>query len=365
MKELDYVIIGSGLFGSVCARKLTDWGSNCLVIDKRNHSGGNCYTENVAGIKVHKYGPHIFHTSNKVVWDYVNKYTEFNNFINRPKVFYNGKIYSFPINLFTLYQLYDVKTPEEAHKKLESVRVKNDFPQNLEEWALDKIGRDLYEIFIKGYTLKQWNRNPKDLPCSIIKRIPVRLTFNDNYYEDRYQGVSIGGYTRLFKKLLEGIEVKLESDYLDDREYYNKIGKKIIYTGNIDGFYNYQYGNLEYRTLRFETTTMDIPDYQGNAVINYTNSNIPYTRCVEHKYFDFTDSKNTVITREYPEEWDLWKEPLYPINDAKNGEIYYKYKLLAEKEKNVIFGGRLGTYSYLDMDQTINLALLAVKKETS
>ncbi len=360
-RKYDYLIVGAGFFGAICARELTDRGFKCLVVEKRYHIAGHCYTENRNGINVHVYGPHIFHTSNKAIWDYVNKYAEFNNFVYRPKVFYKGKIYSFPVNLMTLYQLYGVKTPKEAKDKLDEVSIKNDNPANFEEWILSQVGREIYEIFIKGYTLKQWRRDPKTLPVSIIKRLPFRLTFDDNYSFDRYQGIPIGGYTQIFDKLLKGIEVKLNTNYLENREQLNSLAKKIIYTGNIDRFYNYKFGELEYRGLRFEHETLDIPDYQGVAGMNYTDEDVPYTRIVEHKHFEFGTQPVTIITREYPQEAKRSEESFYPINDEKNNKRFLQYKKLADREKNVIFGGRLANYKYYDMHQVIELALNAVK----
>lgn len=355
----DYLIIGSGLYGSVCARELTDLGYKCLVIEKRDHIGGNCYTENIDGINVHKYGPHIFHTSDKGVWDYIRQYADFNHFSYRPRVNYKGKIYSFPINLMTLYQVYGVTTPDEALRKLDDVKVPIDTPKNLEEWILSQVGPDLYNIFVKGYTTKQWNKNPKDLPASIIRRLPIRMTFDDNYYEDIYQGIPIGGYTQIFKGLLKGIEVMLNTDYFENREYFDTLAKKIIYTGPVDRFYDYKFGKLEYRSLRFETMNLPMADYQGVAGMNYTDAEVPYTRIVEHKHFEFGRQKNTIITREYPENKG---EPYYPINDSANNETYKNYKSLMEKEEKHIFGGRLADYRYYDMHQVIAAALTKVPK---
>lgn len=355
----DYLIVGSGLFGSVCARELTDKGYKCLVIDKRDHIGGNCYTENVDDINVHKYGPHIFHTSDKGVWDYIRKYADFNHFRYNPRVKYKGKIYSFPINLMTLYQVYGVITPDEAIKKLEEVRVLIDTPKNLEEWVLSQVGVDLYNIFIKGYTTKQWNKNPKDLPASIIRRLPIRMTFDDNYYNDTYQGIPIGGYTQIFKGLLKGIEVRLNVDYFENREYLDSLARKVIYTGPVDRFYEYKFGKLEYRSLRFETESLHILDYQGVAGMNYTDIEVPFTRIIEHKHFEFGKQKNTVITREYPESLG---EPYYPINDNNNNVMYQNYKNMMSLEDNYIFGGRLTDYKYYDMHQVIASALTKVSK---
>lgn len=358
--DYDYLIVGAGLFGSVFARELTNTGNRVLVIDKRNHIGGNCYTENVGGIHVHKYGPHIFHTSNKEIWEYVNNLTTFNNFSYRPKVNYKGSIYSFPINLMTLYQVYGVTTPTEALKILESKKVNIPTPTNLEEWCLSQIGNELYEIFIKGYTQKQWNRNPKDLPISIIKRLPTRLNFDDSYYFDDYEGIPTDGYTKIFENLLNGIEVKLNEDYFLNREYYDNIASKVVYTGPIDKFYNYKFGKLEYRSLDFETEKLDIFDYQGSAGINYTDYEIPYTRIIEHKHFNFGKQPFTVITKEYPKTEG---EPYYPINDANNNDRYDKYKQLMLMEDKFVFGGRLTDYKYYDMHQVIGSALHKSKKE--
>ena len=356
----DYLIIGSGLFGSVCARELTDKGYKCLVIDKRDHIGGNCYTENIDGINVHKYGPHIFHTSDKKIWDYVNRFATFNNFSYRPKVNYKGNIYSFPINLMTLYQVYGVTTPDEAFRKLEDVKVDIPSPKNLEEWILSQVGPELYNIFVKGYTKKQWNKDPKDLPSSIIRRLPIRLSFEDNYYEDTYSGIPIGGYTQIFENLLSGIEVRLQTDYFYNKDYFNDISKKIIYTGPIDRFYSYMHGKLEYRSLRFDTLRLNMPDYQGVAGVNYTDEEVPFTRIVEHKHFEFGKQKNTVVTFEYPESNG---EPYYPINDETNNSVYKKYREMMDKETKYIFGGRLTDYKYYDMHQVIGSALFKSQKE--
>jgi UDP-galactopyranose mutase len=358
----DYLIVGCGLFGSVCARELTDKGYKCLIIDKKNHIGGHCYSENIEGINVHMYGPHIFHTSNEQVWNYMNRFCSFNNFTYRPKVSFKNKLYSFPINLLTLYQVFGVKTPTEAKEKLASVRIKNDNPQNLEEYILSVVGKELYEIFIKGYTTKQWRKDPKELPSSIIKRIPVRLTFDDNYFFDKYQGIPIGSYTNIFTNLLNGIEVKLGVNYFNDRKYFNSLAKTIIYTGPIDEFYDYQCGNLEYLTLRFEKEFLKCEDYQGVASVNFTESSIPYTRIIEHKHFEFGNQPHTIITKEYPEEWNITKDPYYPINNNKNEKILCDYKNLCNSQKNVIFGGRLAEYKYYDMDDTIEKALLVTGK---
>jgi UDP-galactopyranose mutase len=356
----DYLIVGSGLFGSVCARELTDKGYKCLVIDKRDHIGGNCYTENIDGINVHKYGPHIFHTSNKNIWDYVNRFATFNNFSYRPKVNYKGKVYSFPINLMTLYQVYGVTTPDEAVRKLEDVKVDIPNPKNLEEWILSQVGPELYNIFVKGYTKKQWKKDPKELPSSIIRRLPIRMSFEDNYYEDTYSGIPIGGYTQIFENLLSGIEVRLNTDYFYNRDYFNDIAKKVIYTGPIDRFYSYMHGKLEYRSLRFETVKLNMPDYQGVAGMNYTDEEVPFTRIVEHKHFEFGKQNNTIVTFEYPESTG---EPYYPINDEINNSVYKKYREMMDKETKYIFGGRLTDYKYYDMHQVIGSALSKSQKE--
>lgn len=354
----DYLIVGSGLFGSICARELTNAGKKVLVIDKRDHIGGNCYTENNDGINVHKYGPHIFHTSDKRVWDYINQYADFNHFVYRPKVNYKGKIYSFPVNLMTLYQIFHITTPEQAKIVLDYWKIKNDNPKNLEEWILSQVGERLYETFIKGYTTKQWGREPKLLPASIIKRLPIRLNFDDNYYFDNYQGIPIGGYTKIFEKLLKDIEVRLNTDYLDNKDFFDNLAEKIIYTGPIDKLYSYAYGKLEYRSLRFETERLEEEDYQGNAAINYTDVEVPYTRVIEHKHFEFGKQKHTIVTKEYPSNEG---EPYYPVNDEDNNRKYNLYKRLMNQEEKIIFGGRLADYKYYDMHQVIASALHQVK----
>lgn len=356
----DYLIVGSGLFGSIFARELTDNGFKCLVIDKRSHIGGNCYTEKIEDINVHKYGAHIFHTSDNGVWEYMNKLCKFNHYVNRPKVNFNGNIYSFPINLMTLYQIYNVTTPEQARLILDHVRYDIPNPKNLEEWVLSQVGKEIYEIFIKGYTTKQWGREPKLLPANIIKRLPIRLTFDDNYYFDNHQGIPIGGYTQIFEKLLNGIEVKLNVDYFEDKDFWGKQATKIVYTGPIDRFYDYKFDKLEYRSLEFVNEIKDIEDFQGNAVINYTDINTEYTRIIEHKHFEFGRQKNTLITKEYPRNIG---EPYYPVNDTVNNTRYYDYKQLMSKETNILFGGRLADYKYYDMHQVVASALKRVKEE--
>jgi UDP-galactopyranose mutase len=356
----NYLIVGSGLFGSIFARELTDKGFKCLVIDKRDHIGGNCFTENIEGINVHKYGPHIFHTSDDRVWEYMNKYTKFNHFVNRPKVNYKNSIYSFPINLMTLYQIYNVSTPEQARLILEHVRYDIPTPRNLEDWVLSQVGKEIYEIFIKGYTTKQWGCDPKLLPTSIIKRLPIRLNYDDNYFFDKYQGIPIGGYTEIFNKLLDGIDVKLNVDYFEDREYWNDQATKVVYTGPIDRYYDFIFGKLEYRSLEFKTKTINSKDFQGNAVVNYTDLETEYTRIIEHKHFEFGDQLKTVVTEEYPRTEG---EPYYPINNEANNIRYGEYKKLMVLEENVIFGGRLADYKYYDMHQVVASALKRVKEE--
>ena len=358
----DYLIIGSGLFGSVCVRELTDSGFKCLVIDKRKHIGGNVYTENIKGINVHKYGPHIFHTSNKKIWDYVNKFIEFNHFSYRPRVNFNNKIYSFPINMMTLYQLWGVTNPKEALEKINKVKINIKNPSNLEEYILSKVGKEIYETFIKGYTKKQWEKDPKDLPVSIIKRIPIRLTFDDNYYFDKYQGIPIGGYTKLINNLLKEIEVKTSIDYFKNKAELDLVSRKVIFTGKIDEYFNYKFGELEYRGLNFKQEILDIDNFQGVAGMNYTSEKVPFTRIIEHKHFEFGKQKHTIITKEYPKKASKNDIPYYPINNKANNKRYSKYKKLAEKT-NVIFGGRLAEYKYYDMHQVIGSALSKVKKE--
>lgn len=359
----DYIIVGSGLFGSVFAFEAYKKGKKCLVLEKRSHVGGNIYTQNVHGINVHEYGPHIFHTSNKEIWDYVNQFTTFNHFVNRPRVNYKDKIYSFPINLLTLYQVFGVKDPASAKEILEKNKIPIANPSNLEEWCLSEIGTDLYEIFIKGYTKKQWMKDPKELPASIIKRIPVRTNFDDNYYFDRYQGIPEGGYTKIIDKMLYNIPCFVNTDYLKHKNKWDRLGNKIIYTGPIDAYYDYCYGELEYRATKFEHKVLDIKDYQGIAQMNYTSEDISYTRIIEHKHFEFGQQDKTVITLEFPDTWDRTKIPYYPINDGKNNALYKKYRERAEQEKNVIFGGRLAEYRYYDMHQIIGAALHLAKQE--
>lgn len=352
----DYLIVGSGLFGSVCARELTDEGYSVCVIEKRSHIGGNIYSEKIEGIEVHKYGPHVFHTNSDEIWNYINRFADFNGFVNTPIANYKGEIYSLPFNMFTFNKLWNVKTPSEAMKIIEEQKFKG-IPKNLEEQALSLVGRDIYEKLIKGYTEKQWGRKCNELPPEIIKRLPVRMTYSNNYFNSKYQGIPIGGYTRMIENMLDGIDVVLNTDYLDNKEYWNKQATKVIYTGPIDAYFDFSLGHLEYRSLRFETEILDIPNYQGSAVVNYTDSEIPYTRICEHKHFEYLECPKTVITKEYSSEWKVGDEPYYPVNDAKNNELLKQYQELAKNENNVIFGGRLAEYKYYDMDKVIESAL--------
>jgi UDP-galactopyranose mutase len=355
--KYDYLIVGAGLFGSTFAYEMTKVGKKCLIIESKEHIAGNCYTENKDGINIHTYGPHIFHTNDKDIWEWVNQFTEFNNYRHCVRVSYDDKMYSFPINLMTLNQLWGIKTPEEAKTKLKSVSIPNDNPENLEEWILSQVGYDIYETFIKGYTKKQWNKDPKDLPSSIIQRLPIRTNFDDNYFFDKYQGIPVGGYTKMFEKMLEGIEVRTGVNYFLDKEYYNSI--------KIDEFFNYQFGELEYRTLKFVNERLDIEDYQGCAQVNYGDENIPYTRITEHKHFEKNDSKVTWISKEYSMRYKRGDIPYYPINDEKNNRVFKQYKELSNQYPNIIFGGRLSEYRYYDMHQIIGSALTKVKKELS
>ena len=368
----NYLIVGSGLYGATIAQQAKKAGKSVLVIDKRPNVGGNIYTEKVEGINVHKYGAHIFHTNNKEVWDYVTSFVDFNRFTNSPVANYKGELYSMPFNMYTFNKMWGVVTPEEAAAKIEEQKKEiTGEPKNLEEQAISLVGRDIYEKLVKGYTEKQWGRDCEDLPAFIIKRLPVRLTFDNNYFNALYQGIPIGGYTKLIEKMLEGIEVRLNVDYLENKEELDKLAEKVIYTGPIDAYFNYKLGTLEYRSVRFENEILDKPNFQGNAAVNYTDRETPWTRIIEHKWFEFGKDENgndlpkTVISREYSSEWKLGDEPYYPVNDAKNSTLYEQYKALAEAEDNVIFGGRLGEYKYYDMDKTIEVALAAAKKELS
>jgi UDP-galactopyranose mutase len=359
----DWLIVGAGLFGSVFAHEATKRGLKVLVIDRRDHIAGNCYTKDVEGIPVHWYGPHVFHTNKKHIWDYMNQFADFNNYQHRVKANFEGKIYSLPINLMTLHQLWGVTTPEEAKAKLESVRIPFSNPRSLEDWALSQVGEELYEKFIKGYTTKQWQREPKDLPSSIIKRLPIRMTYNDHYFpdEDRWEGIPIGGYTQIFEKLLEGSDVRVSTDYLADPNHFKGLARKTLYTGCIDEYYGYSDGKLEYRTLRLDHEVVD-GDFQGSAIINYTSMDVPWTRITEHKHFEFLNTPKSVITREYSLEYDGTGEPYYPINDTRNNDIYDRYVKRAEGDNEVVFGGRLASYKYYDMDMCIAAALTCVRR---
>ncbi|RDE84210.1 UDP-galactopyranose mutase [Haemophilus parainfluenzae] len=365
MKKYDYLIVGAGLFGSIFAHEAAKRGKKCLVIEKRDHIGGNCYTQNIEGINVHKYGAHIFHTSNKVVWGYIQQFAEFNRFTNSPVARYKDELYSLPFNMLTFNKMWGVITPQEAEAKIKEQISKENItaPKNLEEQAISLVGRDIYEKLIKGYTEKQWGRKCTELPEFIIKRLPVRYTYDNNYFYDTYQGIPIGGYTRIFEKMLDGIEVKLGVDFFAEREYYESIADKIVFTGMIDEYFGYQFGKLEYRSLSFDNEVLDMPNYQGNAVVNYTESEVPYTRIIEHKHFEYGTQDKTVITREYSKEYQEGDEPYYPINDQRNNELYSKYKALADNVSNVIFGGRLAQYKYFDMHNIIAEALGCVAKE--
>lgn len=366
----DYLVVGAGLYGAIFAHEAKKANKSVLILEKRPNIAGNVYTEKIEGINVHKYGAHIFHTNNENVWNYVRKFTEFNRFTNSPVANYKGELYSMPFNMYTFNKMWGVVTPEEAANKIAEQRKEITVePQNLEEQAISLIGRDIYEKLVKGYTEKQWGRDCKDLPAFIIKRLPVRLTFDNNYFNALYQGIPIGGYTKMVKNMLNGIEVRLDTNYLSDRLKYNSLAKKIVYTGAIDEYFDYQFGNLEYRSVRFENEILDIPNFQGNAAVNYTDKETPWTRIIEHKWFEFgkdeegNDIPKTVISREYSSEWKVGDEPYYPVNDEKNSNLYKKYKELALQEKNVIFGGRLGEYKYYDMDKTIEAALDRCRNE--
>lgn len=364
----DYLIVGAGLYGSVCARELADAGKKVLVIDRRAQVAGNVYTENVEGIQVHKYGAHIFHTNNKEVWDYVNRFSVFNRFTNSPVANYRGEIYSLPFNMYTFNKMWGVVTPEEAAAKIAEQRKEiTGEPRNLEEQAISLVGRDIYEKLIKGYTEKQWGRDCRDLPAFIIKRLPVRLTYDNNYFNALYQGIPAGGYTKMVEHMLDGIEVRLGEDYLERKADWDSLAETVIYTGPVDAYFDYCLGNLEYRSVRFETELLDKPNFQGNAAVNYTDRETPWTRIIEHKWFEFGKDENgndlpkTVISREYSSEWKPGDEPYYPVNDEKNSRLYAEYRAMAEAEPGVVFGGRLGEYKYYDMDQVIAAALERVR----
>ena len=370
MAKYDYLIVGAGLFGAVCAYFAHEAGKKVLVIDKRSHIAGNVYTEDVEGIHVHKYGAHIFHTNNAEVWNYVNKFATFNRFTNSPVANYKGELFSMPFNMYTFNKMWGVVTPEEAYAKIEEQRKEiSGEPQNLEEQAISLVGRDIFEKLVKGYTEKQWGRDCKDLPAFIIKRLPVRFTFDNNYFNALYQGIPMGGYTKMVANMLEGVDVELNVDYLENRDKYDGMAENVIYTGPIDAYFDFRFGPLEYRSVRFENELLDMPNFQGNAAVNYTDRETPWTRIIEHKWFEFgkddagNDLPKTVISREYSSEWKPGDEPYYPVNDEKNGELYAKYKALADAEGKVRFGGRLGEYKYYDMDQVIASALDFCRRE--
>lgn len=364
MKKYDYLIVGSGLFGAVFAHEAVKRGKSCLVLEKRGHIGGNCYTEERKGIQVHMYGAHIFRTSNKEIWDYFTQFAPFNHFINCPIANFNGQIYNMPFNMNTFSRMWNIATPAEAMEIIDRQRAEIvTEPRNLEEQAIHLVGRDIYEILVKGYTEKQWGRPCTELPASILRRLPVRFTYDNNYFNDPYQGIPVGGYTQILEKMFSGCEIRLGVDYNEEREKYRQCAEKVIYTGTIDSYFNYCCGPLEYRSLRFEHEELDTPNYQGVAVMNFTDRETPYTRVIEHKHFEFGTQPSTVISREYPMEWEEGIEPYYPINDEKNQQRYRQYALLAEKEENVIFGGRLGEYRYYDMQETIVSALKTARAE--
>ncbi|MGG1880237.1 UDP-galactopyranose mutase [Paenibacillus cisolokensis] len=365
--KYDYLIVGAGLYGAVFAHEAKKAGKTCFIIDKRNHIGGNVHTEKVADIQVHRYGAHIFHTSSKAIWQYVHQFAEFNRFTNSPLANYKGELYNLPFNMNTFHQMWGVITPEEARLKIEEQRRESyvDEPRTLEEQAINLVGRDIYEKLIRGYTEKQWGRPCHELPAFIIRRLPVRFTYDNNYFNDPYQGIPIGGYTAMVEKMIEGIEVQLETDYLADKAYWDSLAERIVYTGPIDAYFDYKFGVLAYRSLIFENEWLDTDNYQGNAVVNYTDRETPYTRIIEHKHFEFGRQKQTIITREYSVEWKPGDEPYYPINDEQNNMLYAKYKQLADAEQHVIFGGRLGEYRYYDMDKVIAAALKRVREVLS
>ena len=363
MVEYDYLIIGCGLFGVVFAREMTNAGKKCLIIDKKDHIGGNVYTKNEDGINVHVYGPHIFHTSDKGIWDYVNKYATFNNFRYEPIANFKGEIYNLPFNMNTFSKMWSVITPKESMDKIKSQIKECEYPKNLEEFALSQVGSDIYEKLIKGYTTKQWGTHPRNLPSSIIKRIPLRFTYDNNYYNDTYQGIPIGGYTKLIENILGDIPVRLNIDYFKEKEHFNGLAKKIVYTGKIDEFFDYKYGELLYRSLKFEKTKLDVENYQGCAGVNYTSDEVPWTRIIEHKHFEMVKCPTTIITKEFPKKYESSDIPYYPVNDEVNNDIYRKYKMESKKIDSVIFGGRLSEYKYYDMHQIIASALKKAKDE--
>ena len=363
--KYDYLVVGAGLYGAVFAHEAKEKGKNVLVIDKRDHIAGNVYTEVIEGINVHKYGAHIFHTNNKKVWEYITQFAEFNRFTNSPVANYKGELYSLPFNMYTFNKMWGVVTPQEAAEKIEEQRKAAGItePKNLEEQAISLVGTDIYEKLVKGYTEKQWGRPCNELPAFIIKRLPVRLTFDNNYFNALYQGIPMGGYTKMVENLLDGIEVRLGEDYLKKKAEYDALAERIVYTGAIDAYFDYKLGALEYRSVRFENEVLNMPNFQGNAAVNYTDAETPWTRIIEHKWFEFGEQPKTVISREYSSEWKVGDEPYYPVNDEKNGKLYAEYKKLAEAENNIIFGGRLGEYKYYDMDAVIASALEMCEKE--
>lgn len=365
MKKYDYLIVGAGLFGATFAYEANKRGKKCLVIDKRDHIGGNIYCKKIENINVHQYGAHIFHTSNKKIWDYVNSFVEFNRYTNSPIANYKGEIYNLPFNMNTFNKLWGVVTPEAAKAKIEEQRLASGIvePKNLEEQAISLVGTDIYTKLIKGYTEKQWGRSATELPSFIIKRLPVRFTYDNNYFNDKYQGIPEGGYNIIIEKMLKGIDVNLSVDFFKNRDELINLAEKVVFTGMIDEFYNYELGTLEYRSLKFEHEVLECENYQGVAVVNYTEREIPYTRVIEHKHFEYGTGGKTVITKEYPADWRIGDEPYYPVNNDKNNELFERYKELASKEKNIIFGGRLGNYKYYDMHQVIEVALESVEKE--
>ena len=365
MKKYDYLIVGSGLFGAVFAHEAKQKGKSCLVIDKRDHIGGNIYTEEIEGINVHKYGAHIFHTSDKKIWDYVNQFAEFNRYTNSPVARYKNEVYNLPFNMNTFNKLWGVFTPSEAKAKIEEEKKQFhiEIPKNLEEQAINLVGKTIYEKLIKGYTEKQWGMKAEELPSFIIKRLPVRFTYDNNYFNDKYQGIPIGGYTQIIEKMLDGCDIKLNYDYFEHKDELKDIATKIVFTGQIDKFYDYCFGQLEYRSVRFENEILDMENYQGNAVVNYTEYEVPYTRIIEHKHFEYGTQPKTVISREYSDKWDSTKEPYYPINNELNNSLYNKYVELSKKDNNILFGGRLGMYKYFDMHQVIAQALSIAEKE--
>ena len=362
--KYDYLIVGAGLYGAVMAHELTKKGKRCLVIDKRSHIAGNIYCEDIEGIHVHKYGAHIFHTSNKKIWEYMNQFAEFNNYINSPVAVYKDELYNLPFNMNTFSKMWGIKTPAEAKAMIEKQVKETGItePKNLEEQGLSLVGKDVFEKLVKGYTEKQWGRSCSELPAFIIRRLPVRFTYDNNYFNDRYQGIPIGGYTKIVEKMLEGADVQTDTDYFEFRKSNPDIADTTIFTGMIDEYFDYQLGTLEYRSVRFETEVLDTDNYQGNAVVNYTEREVPYTRIIEHKHFEFGTQEKTVISREYSSEWKVGMEPYYPVNDEKNGKLFAAYKELAEKEEHVIFGGRLGNYQYYDMDKVVEAALLKLEE---